>query len=737
MNRLSVLTSLAMTFIASTACLAQNIGGKVIDTKHAPVPFANVMLISQQDSTFIQGTVSKQDGTFILAGTPHKNELLKVSYVGHETKYIPCNRAQLGEIILPLSTNELDEVVIKGQLPKFQLNPNGLTTNVSGTLLSEIGTANDVLNRIPGVSGADGSFHVFGKGTPLIYINGRPVRNPNELDQLDSKDIKKVELIHNPGAKYGAETRAVLIIRTKRKQGDGLSGYMRATAGVGYKPKGTQYIDLNYRHHGLDIFAYVYASQSTSATDQKMGTTQWSGENDMIVQDIDIDILNKYNYHEGKVGFNYEFNSNHRLGAKYIYKLTPYETASFDEDYQIYSGSSTLDSYHLDMLEDTDDGPNHAISAYYNGQVGKLGIQWDIDFLSNTKDSHSSTLEVNKTDHSSTTINRTSSAESELYASKLVFSYPIWKGHIQIGHEWTDSRRDHIDFYETSLIDDAKDKIEESTHAGFTQYQGTYGKVQFGVGVRYEHTTYDYYQDKVHSDEQSKKYVHFYPNASISFPINEVAVQLSYSEKTRRPTYNQLRSGITYNNQYMYETGNPLLKPTRINDLSLMAMYKDFQFMANYTRKSDALLLDAVRYDKDPDVLLVKQFNIDKMESLYMMGTYSPTFDWWNPSLSVGISKQFFDLTSMSQYQNLNHPIGQFSLQNRFTLPHNVILYLDGQYTTSGHSSNMYVHPNGGVDAAMYKSFLNKQLRIKLSARDLFKTKDSTFEYYCTDAITA
>lgn len=736
MKKEKVLLSLAISCIATTTCLAQNIIGKIIDTHHAPVPFANVVLINQQDSTFIQGTVSQEDGSFSLEGTPHKNELVKVSYVGHQTKYIPCNQAQLGDIILPLSSKQLDEVVVKGQLPKFELNPTGLTTNVSGTLLSTIGTANDILNRIPGVSGSDGSFHVFGKGTPLIYINGRVVRNTSELAQLDASDIQKVELINNPGAKYGAENQAVIIIRTKRKQGDGLSGIMQATAGVGYKPESTQYVSLNYRYHGLDVFANAYLYQKTRAGEQKMSTTQWMGESDIIVQDMDIDFVVKPNYYRGEAGFNYEFNENHRFGAKYILKATPYQGTISDQNTKILNGSTTLEHFDLNMLMDIESVPNHAVSAYYNGKIGRLGIQWDVDFLSNTKDSDTHTLEVDRMDSNNTTqVDRTSGVESELYASKLVLSYPVWKGALQVGHECTDSRRNNTNLYKTDLIDDARDKIEENTYAGFAQYQAKYGKVQFGLGVRYEHTAYDYYEDGVHFDSQSKKFVHFYPNASLSFPINNLAIQLSYSEKTNRPSYHQLRSGISYNNKYLYETGNPFLKPTRINDLSLMAMYKDFQFMANYIHKTDAIIFDNIRYEKNPDILLVKPFNADKVKSVNIMGTYTPKFDWWNPTLSVGVSKQFFDKTSMEEHYNLNNPMGQFSLQNRFTLPKDYILYVDGRYNTAGHTENIYMRPSGRVDIALNKSFLNNQLRLRIKANDIFATGHNKFTNYCQDAV--
>ena len=75
----------------------------------------------------------------------------------------------------------------------------------------------------------EGNLEVLGRGTPQIYINGRKLIDKSELDRLSSKEIQNVEVVFNPGAKYGAETKAVILVKTIKKQGDGLSGSMAVT----------------------------------------------------------------------------------------------------------------------------------------------------------------------------------------------------------------------------------------------------------------------------------------------------------------------------------------------------------------------------------------------------------------------------------------------------------------------------------------------------------------------------
>ena len=121
------------------------------------------------------------------------------------------------------NTQTLSEVVVKGHVPQFQMGSEGFVTNVTNTPLSQIGTADDVLKHVPGIIAKDGVYEVFGKGSPIIYINGRKMRNKKELEQLKSTDIKSVELITNPGAKYDATVGAIVKIQTVRRAGDGFS----------------------------------------------------------------------------------------------------------------------------------------------------------------------------------------------------------------------------------------------------------------------------------------------------------------------------------------------------------------------------------------------------------------------------------------------------------------------------------------------------------------------------------
>ena len=255
MKRLILFSMMCLVAIASTA---QGISGRVIDEQVQPMPFANVVLVSRADSAFIAGTMTKDDGTFSIS-TGKQDGLLKVTSVEYITRYIDARQGSVGDIQMLPNTQMLGEVVVKGSRPQYKMGNEGLVTNVENTLLSQLGTASDVLKHVPGIIAKDDQYEVFGKGTPIIYINGRKMRSNRELEQLKSTDIKHIELITNPGAKYDATVGAIVKIKTIRKAGDGFSIDTWGRWQQSRKDKEAASLDLNYRHDGLDVFASLWA----------------------------------------------------------------------------------------------------------------------------------------------------------------------------------------------------------------------------------------------------------------------------------------------------------------------------------------------------------------------------------------------------------------------------------------------------------------------------------------------
>ena len=78
--------------------------------------------------------------------------MLKVSAIGYKTVIEEAKQGDAGVIVLKENTLMLGSVIVKGNLPKHQLTKEGMKTLVTGSVLEKIGTANEVLEKIPMVT---------------------------------------------------------------------------------------------------------------------------------------------------------------------------------------------------------------------------------------------------------------------------------------------------------------------------------------------------------------------------------------------------------------------------------------------------------------------------------------------------------------------------------------------------------------------------------------------------------
>ena len=197
----------------------QNLRGKVVDENNEPLAYANVML-QKADSTYLTGTMTDTLGVFVLEAAPQAT-MVHISFIGYKPYITAVHGTDMGTIRMIPDTEMLGKAVVKGYLPKTVIKGDAFVTPVENSILAEAGSADDVLKKLPGVVSKDGGYEVIGKGTPIIYINGRLLRDSSELEQLSSRDIKSVDVVQNPGARYDATVKAVIRIQTVKRAGDG------------------------------------------------------------------------------------------------------------------------------------------------------------------------------------------------------------------------------------------------------------------------------------------------------------------------------------------------------------------------------------------------------------------------------------------------------------------------------------------------------------------------------------
>ena len=140
----------AMMMCLSAEAKTEDVGGRVIDAQGEPLPFVSVALLTA-DSTYIQGATSDVDGYFQIM-TTDACCILRFSYIGYRTKYVDVRSSEIGTVQMEQDQTMLNEIVVKGQMPKTKLTGNSMITTIQGTILSQSGTAKEMLAKVPGMT---------------------------------------------------------------------------------------------------------------------------------------------------------------------------------------------------------------------------------------------------------------------------------------------------------------------------------------------------------------------------------------------------------------------------------------------------------------------------------------------------------------------------------------------------------------------------------------------------------
>ena len=722
---------LIMVFMAVAKVYGREITGKVVGENDAPLNYVNVVLY--RDSTYITGTVTDHSGMFSIPTDVAGSLIAKCSFVGYEISevLVPAS-GNIGTIRLTPSTVELGEVVVRATRPSTMMKGNALVTNVEGSSLAIAGTANDVLTRVPMVVENDGKLEVFGKGAPAIYINGRKVNDLQELSQLNSNDIKNVSVITNPGAAYAANVKSVIIIRTKPPKGDGFSGTLRTDNGFQHYFRTGNSFDLKYRTGGLELFANYGWWYGNNRYDRSNDMTTASA---LGIYNQSFRTINKqlYNDMTGKIGFSFMFNEKHSIGAYYQNSWNRHHTTGTIPS-EVWLNGTLFDRYDSDVNNRFTALPCHNINLYYSGTVGKFNIDFNADYIwyKNRELSLSDELSEAGDDRN---VSTESTNHNRMFAEKLVVSHPLWQGQIRFGEEYTNTRTTNLFTANIPEVSDADNRVDESNIAAFVEFARQFGRFNIGVGLRYEHVKFDYYEMGEHRDSQSKTYNNLFPSLNVSTQIGNVRMGLNYSGKTVRPGYGQLDGAVSYINRLTYETGNPYLKPTKIQTVEYMAQWRQFFAQLSYIYFKDGVYHITEPYGANGEATIIRTANLDHRHYLQAFVGGQFQVGVWQPRVNVGMMKQWLTLPVDGKPMKMNTPGFLFQWQNAIHLPFGIWLNVDAQLMTHTWDNNMKVSNTPWyVNAKIYKGFFNNAFSITLEAKDLFNTSGNNAMMY-NDAV--
>ena len=699
--------------------------GRIIDESGNAAEYANITLLSPIDSTIVGHGVSNENGSFVIPCNSRK-VLARITYVGYKTISRIYSNPEMGIIKLQPETMIIKGVVVKGERPQYKMSPGGVEVAVEHTLLSKMANTFDVLNLLPRVSVDGQKISVFGKGTPIVYINNKRVNDNNEIVNITPDNIKSISVITSPGAEYDAEVESVIRIRTKERRANGFS--LRADAFGKYNTWMSDYelISARYQTKKFEIANSLWT----------MGTCD--GEDNNLITDIYLPDKHYHNnqkymtelrnrYLSEYLSADYSLNDSNSVGGSYRYygKLKGRTNSVSRQDVLLNGvshGSINQDEVMKPFLS------LHQAEVYYVGKVGKVGVDFNATYyaVKNRRDDEGfeSSKELgNQEVHSSNRQN------SDMWAGKLVVNIPLWKGNMSVGTELSKTDSHGTFLNEEQLVPSTKTDIHERNIAGFAQYGLVLSKWTVGLGVRYENIVRDYLSDGVKQDDVSRKYNNFFPNLSVSWNKGNWNWQLNVNEKIHRPSYRQLGNFMQYDNRFLYEGGNPALQPEKVFNVEAMMLYKWLNVSAGYKYLKDVMEWTKYIYP-GKEFAYNTSLNFDHKQLLYASVNVSPKFGIFRPTWGFNYNQQFFDTRKYGAGKALSKPLLSCSLDNNFALSETMNAAISLNAATSNADGFLMMKSYYSVDLRFDKSFANRTWIIYLSANDIFKTAKECWTMY-------
>lgn len=690
--------------------------GTVIDEQGQPVAYANIALLSPQDSTLITGGVSNESGFFVIP-CEHRPVLARISFVGYKTIYRQCNTKELGTIRMQPETMTLKGVTVKGQRLLYTATDRGLQVSIQGTPLEQFGSVAEMLAHLP-LMMSNGE--VAGHGKPEIYVNNKKVRNEDELNRLRADEILSAEIITNPGVEYGAEVTSVIRLKTIRKTGEGWSGSFSAAYRQGKEYYANGNAALNYRtRNGMDFFARGHLTSNNqyitaTAADQLQASSTWDFKKDATY-------LNRYNYYFADLGWNWEISEKHSLGLTYTANnyITD-ATRSIETDEEVWRDSQFKEAETNKTVTSMKPWMEHSVNAYYVGEIGKWKLDFSADYYGGHSESNMEGGTVGEKGVGSKTLTK-----NNLLAEKLVVTAPVPSGSLTFGEEVSGVDR-KSDFTQSGFSADNSVHQKTVTWSLFANYALQVKKFSLNGGLRWQNEHNDYETNGRKDPEQSPDYHVLIPRLLLSYRTERWTHSLSYQCFRRNPTYSTLSTAINYRSKYEYQTGNPYLSPTTTHYVSWTTNYRWVHAELYYQYIKNLNYSFQVAYDdtNHPGVILDDRRNVPQCQNYGLEINVTPKIGIWQMNYSADFYFNNRDLEAIGIKHKWNGLGTYFNLDNTLSLPHDWLLNIRMELEPYNEQGCSQTKTTGGIDLRLSHQFLkDKSLSVAIFANDILHTR--------------
>lgn len=617
-------------------------------------------------------------------------------------------------------SKKLEEVIIKTEKKVFTNKNGNLKVDVANSILKSVPNTIDLVSKLPNViiDANKETINIIGKGNPLLYIDNQKV-SINDLNALSVDEIKSIEIINNPSAKYEAEGRVVILIARKLSKKEGFKIDLTETASV--KKRFNNYVGVNasIKKKKLEIKANFNYNQLTI----------WEGH--------DI----KYEIPEENIISNYDVEAYTKrpqfiFGSGLFYKIN-------DDDYFSISGNAraqkdifgintktfnkqnTIENNILTQSSNDNNRVYINLFANYAKKIKSINTQFFSGFQFSNFNQKMVTLVENS--YNNISFEQAQNRNQQFNVSVISGRTDLektFKNEIKLeigGLFLSANAKTNSDI--SNLINltlaTSKYNFKEQNISGYSQVSGKIKKVQYSAGFRIENTNIiGKYTNEI-LPLIKKEYTNFFPKVQLDIPLDSSkTITLNYAKSIIRPNYSATNQGSTYINPYFIYGSNINLDPTINDEIAANFQYNDKSIRLRYYKNSNPVYGD-FKYDNFQNILTFSEKNFDKEMGLEIDFTIPFTYKFWtvNNSLSFILNK----IEDKLALQKESKPYMYYYSNHVFKLPKEYTISTTVWGLTTQHEGVFErKQPNFLIDLAISKKFL-KQWDCTLSFNDIFK----------------
>ncbi len=745
-HKIILIIALLLPMILSAQIL--NVSGMLADKTGKPYELAEIVLY-KNDSVAVAVEFSDANGKFNIK-VQEGDYALAIRQFGkiiYSRELVLNKDTDLGVINIE-SMQQLQEIIVQGKTKLIERKVDRLVFNVENSQSAAGGDAIDVLKVTPNINVQNDQISIIGKSTLAVMINDRIMQLSgddliNFLKTIPADNIKNIEVITTPPAKYDAEGNSGLINIKLKKTPD---NSWNATVFGAYKQAayGTGSTGGNFNYN-KDKMAFVLSTNYTKGSYRGKEESSiyypaklWDSKG---VAKYESDLWN------GRAGVDYQFTKKWNMGVQYIGSFNKpdieddNETNIIDANPGIPNGVITTKGKNLRKRN------LNTLNWHTNVDLDTLGrkISADFDYLNYIADNdavfHSDTYNSAQAEvpNGRVAANNLIHQKINNYSGQVNVEHPLQWMNLSYGTKLSFSKtRNDVAYFDITgsipLFDTSQsDQFEykENTQALYASGNKKFGnnKWETQLGLRMENTRTEGYSI-VLNEKVKKEYTQFFPTAYITYTPNEQhSFSLNYSKRINRPGFNALNPFKWYSSPYAYSEGNPYLQPSFSHNIEANYGYRD-------------LLQTTLFFSRDTDnsgqvVLLNESDYTQRVTRLNYFDSYSFGFQ------QVYIFKKFHWLESQNMvvgyFQHSDSKIypvtprsneglgGSIGTSNNFILNKDKTIRagFDLQYQFPNRSGDLvYNYGITQLNVSARFSFLDKKLQLTIVGNNLLKAYD-------------